>query len=192
MNNKSKRIILIGPYPAPIGGVSIHIKRLSEMLISQGVTVVNIDESPQKKKDIYNFRSLNLIKYFQILISANIIHIHSSITLFRIYHLLFCIILRKKTVVTLHSWRCSSSILKQIERFLFSKIDTVVCVNDLIKNKVSLDNTIVQYAFLPPKMEAEPILPPYVLSWISHQKKRGAIIISANAYRLDEFNNQDL
>ncbi len=49
---KNKKILLIGPYPPPFGGVSIHIKRLKPLLAGR-FDVDVVDEARGKKDNIF-------------------------------------------------------------------------------------------------------------------------------------------
>ena len=48
------RIALVGPYPKPFGGVSVHIKRLADLLANHGhdVMVVQINKEAERVKPI--------------------------------------------------------------------------------------------------------------------------------------------
>ena len=186
------KIVFVGPIPPPIGGVSIHIQRLSQMLRKEGHIISFIDESPIIKVDTFNLRSLDIFPYLKIIKSADIVHLHSSVTIFRLFHLFICLIFKKNTVLTLHSWRVESKISQYFQRKLFSKIKKIICVNHDIYQKINLNNTIVQAAFIPPDMSVEPELPKHVEQWIKEQKTQNKIIIASNAYRLDIFNSIDL
>src|SRR5690606_32946754 len=97
-----KNIVMIGPYSA-IGGVSMHIRRLSNLL-KKDFDFDFIDESPiDKNSEIFNLRSGNLLRYFSIIWKADIIHVHSSIWWLRGFHILIGYLLRKKIVVTFHA-----------------------------------------------------------------------------------------
>lgn len=185
-------VAIIGPCPPPIGGVSVHIQRLSSLLEINGISVVKIDEAPITKIGVYNLRSLNIFKYFKILKRADIVHIHSSINILRIVNILTCLLLSKRIVLTLHSWRVDSKILKKIQVFLFSKLETVICVNESIRKDISIDNSVVLPAFLPADMSAEKELEVEVSDWINARKKKSSLVISSNAYRLDKFEGVDL
>lgn len=186
------KIALIGPLPAPIGGVSIHIQRLNILLEREGFEIALIDEAPITKKDTFNFRSLNFYNYFRIIYSSDIIHVHSSLTIFRIFHILSCFLLRKNVIVTLHSWRIKSVFLKKIQKFLFSKADVLICVNNIISESIDLKNTVVRPAFIQPCMAYEKDLDIDIVNWINLKKQNGMMVISSNAYRLQLHNSVDL
>ena len=58
MAKGKKKILLIGPIAPPIGGVSIHIQRLS-ILIENEYETDFIDESHVVKSECFNLRSGN-------------------------------------------------------------------------------------------------------------------------------------
>ena len=73
-----KNYLQIGPYSA-IGGVSVHIKRLSDLL-KDHYNFSFIDESPLlTNQEVYNLRRINVFEYIRLINNAEIIHIHSGI-----------------------------------------------------------------------------------------------------------------
>ena len=82
---RKKKILLIGPYPPPYGGVSMHIKRL-KALFSEGFDIDIVDESREKKEGIFNLRSLNIFGYLYKVLKTDIVHIHSGKFFFRMLH----------------------------------------------------------------------------------------------------------
>jgi glycosyltransferase involved in cell wall biosynthesis len=186
------KILLIGPVPPPVGGVSIHLQRLKNTMEKYGYAMSFIDESPIRKLDIFNLRSLNLFRYIRLLYSADIVHIHSSINLFRILHMVICIIFSKQFIVTLHSWRVKGQFVKKLQIIFFSKAKNIICVNNQISKSIGLDNCKVMPAFLPPLMENEEELPHHIQSWIKENISLERKIIASNAYRLDTFESNDI
>ena len=186
------RIVLIGPFPAPIGGVSIHIRRLATLLGQSGIVISGIDESPLIKDEIYNIRSRRVIGYVRLIRSADIIHIHSSVDMLRVFHMLAGFIFRKKIVVTLHSWRGRGKLITLLQGFIFRRISKLICVNEAIGSMFNYPNMIVKPAFLPPDMSTEERLPDYVVDWVDSHRKAGAFIIASNAFRLDRYQGLDL
>ena len=82
-----KKVLIIGPYITNIGGVSIHISRLMHLLKGD-FEFDFIDESRQRSEGVYNIRSLNPFPYIKKLISADIVHIHSGISILRLFHII--------------------------------------------------------------------------------------------------------
>lgn len=131
------KIVLVGPYPPPIGGISIHMKRVASHLKEQGWACDIYDESngSSRPEGVYPIHSY---KYFMLrfpLIKGDLFHFHSISKSFRIMLALFKIF-GKKIVLTVHG----DSLKDQIEqsntviRFLLLRslhmIDQILCVNE--------------------------------------------------------------
>ncbi|HZH66414.1 MAG TPA: hypothetical protein VEY10_16085 [Flavisolibacter sp.] len=192
MNKKT--ILLVGPLPPPSGGVSIHIQRLSNVLKTD-FEVDFVDEAKSVKKEFFNLRSLRLFRYLKKVRKADLIHIHSGTSFLRIFHIITGRLLGKKIIVTLHYYPIRKiKIFKFIDEVFYKLANKIIVVNSNILQNVSvpLDKCVIRNAFLPPVMEKEPQLPPNIMEWIRNEKKLRKIIICANAWRLDMFNNHDL
>ena len=188
------KILLIGPLPPPPGGVSIHIQRLSNVLKS-AFDVDFIDEAKSVKNGFYNIRSFKLWGYFKKIRQAKLLYIHSGTSFLRMLHLTVGWVFSKKIILTLHFYPPrKSKLLRYIDELFYRFADAVIVVNSNILQNISLpsDKYIVNNAFLPPVMDEEPQLPSNVTEWISNEKKSQKIVICANAWRLDTFNNHDL
>jgi glycosyltransferase involved in cell wall biosynthesis len=97
----TKKILLIGPYPPPAGGVSIHIERLLRKSIDQSFELAVFDagkfrfiNKSGKRQTI--FRAIN---YF---LQAKIVHIHIS-NAFKIFIGLIVKLFGKKLIYTIHN-----------------------------------------------------------------------------------------
>lgn len=186
-----EKILLVGPYPEPKGGVSIHLQRLSKLL-SYKYKILRIDESPIIKEDIFNIRSFNIFKYITLINGSNIVHIQSSIDYLRILHITFAKIFKKEIVLTLHSWRNKSNLKEKLLLFLIKYVDKVIVVNNDIAINLNLKKYFVIPAFLPPFKEELKHLPEDLSCIIGQKKKEKFFIVSSNAYQLVDFNGEDL
>jgi glycogen synthase len=127
---ESKKILLVGPYPPPYGGISVQIQRLQRLLQSHGFacSVLNIGEN--RSRNIQNAISVkNYIQYFYLLIKFSlkgyIIHITTSGHNFKSWVSAFACVFAglcnsKRSVVTLGSgmlpkYICNS---KRLEKFI--------------------------------------------------------------------------
>ena len=195
MKKKDKtRILLIGPLPPPIGGVSIHIKRLSS-LIADEFDIDYIDESHSIKDEYFNLRTFRLSHYLKKVIKADILYIHSGKRRLVIFHIIVGRFFFKKIIITVHGFPESSNKMQKLaDSFFYSQANRIIAVNPVILEnlKMPLHKAIVKYAFLPPAMDVEPDLPEHLSSWLKMMKKKRQIVISANAYQLKYFNSQDL
>lgn len=194
MYEKFRKVLLIGPLPPPIGGVSIHIVRLSK-LISDEFQIDYVDESSQIKKQYFNLRTINLAHYFRKVRWADLMYVHSGKRQLAIFHIIVAKLFRKKIILTVHGYpNPKKNIFTSIDSIFYSWANRIVVVNDFILNRVALppEKALVRCAFVPPILKEEPELPDHLIEWIAERKKAGEIIISANAYQLKLFNQQDL
>jgi len=186
--NKNK-VLMIGPYSA-VGGVSTHIKRLSE-IIESDFDFSFIDESPLKKNcSVYNLRSLNLLKYFKLILNADLIHIHSGHWWLRILHIVFGNALRKKVVITFHAIANNTNFQVLTQRLFCNFTYKTIVVSDEVRQKLGFKQALVMHAFLPPDMDNEKCLPDEIIRIIKENKNKKILI--ANAFRLTLRNNHEL
>lgn len=185
--------MICGPYPAPLGGVSIHIQRLGILLETQGISVVYCDESKERKDSIYNIRNLHVFNYIKLSSKSDIIHIHSSVDVLRLFHILASKILNKKTIITIHSWRknkIQNIFWSRILSFFCHKIVFVSAETALLLN-VTPSKKIIFPAFIPPPPSPSK-LPDTITNFIHHSKLNGKKIVVSNAFRIVDFNDEDL
>lgn len=171
----------------------MHIDRLAKLLESQGVTVLHCDESPIKKDAIFNVRSLNLKRYFGLLISADKVHIHSSVGVFRFFHLVCAKLFFKQSVVTIHSWR-GGFISTVVWGFLLNIFcRDIIFVSDEVSRKFKFPSfgRVVFPAFIPP-CDSTQLLPSPVLRFIGKIKSENKKLAVSNAFRLVDFGGEDL
>lgn len=184
-------VVICGPVPEPVGGVSIHIARLTKRLEKLGFHISLIDEAPKIKSGIFNIRSLAFFQYFKIIRSADIVHIHSSIRLFLFIHLMVASLLRKPTVITLHSWR-EPAIKNGLWRCLFKLLKPrLIFVSHEIQQRIDLPG-LVKEAYVHPDLDDEAELPAEVVDFVDDNKAKGAVICVSNAYRLTQHQGECL
>lgn len=177
-------VLLCGPIPSPTGGVSTHIARLRDILIRNGHQVSICDESPNIKDSTYNIRSLHPFYYFSLIKNSDVVHIHSSVDLFRFIHLISAFVFGKPIILTLHSWR-KGEIATKIWAYIFNHLCAkVVCVNEEIEKQLSLkpDLSVVFPAFIPPTHLLKP-LPENIESFIATARRTGKRVACTNAFR---------
>ena len=185
---------MLGPVAPPVGGVSVHISRITKLLRND-FEFDFIDESREIKKSYFNIRSLKIFQYFKKVKQSNILFIHSGKKTLRIFHLLIGKLFGKRIILTIHSFVSNNSRFScYLNGVLYTLADKIVVVNPDIKSRLNLptNKTIIKEAFIPPQNEFEPELPTGLGELISKKINEGNPIICANASRLDKYNNQDL
>ncbi len=187
-----KKILLIGPYPPPYGGVSMHIKRL-KALFSGEFDIDIVDESREKKEDIFNLRSLNIFKYLYKVLKTDIVHIHSGKFFFRMLHFSAASLFFKKKIITIHGYEPGRGAnIRPMDRAILNNCNKVIFVSKELADAFNVKHYIINEAFLPPDVKSEAEIPAEVANWIEQRKKQGYKIAVANAWRLDKHEEEDL
>lgn len=189
-----KKVLIIGPCPPPYGGVSVHILRLHNLLKKE-FDFDFIDESPIKKNEYFNIRSLKLSIYLKKVYNSNILYVHSGNTLVRIFHLVIGRIFSKKIILALHGFTSAPpKFIFYIKGLTYRLANTIIVVNDDIKKRLHLPEKkcITKEAFIPPVLKEEPPLPENIVELLYKNKRDGKVIVCANAFRLEKYKNQDL
>lgn len=187
-----KKIVFCGPKAPPVGGVSVHIDRLSGLLSARGWSVDYVDESKRRKDGVFNIRSLDFVGYIKKIRAARIIHIHSSVWVFRLINVLVGLLLGKRVIVTLHSWRGKRTWSWGFWRLLLARVHQVIAVNPTILDVLNLKGGIVAPAFLPPAMDLEPTIPHSVEQLVVAAKAERMPVLVSSAYRIEKFQGADL
>jgi len=164
--SKNINVLLIGSYPPPYGGISVHIERLYQFLIKKG-DICKILHTGSNNLQLTNnkdiFKIFEIIKLFKIKKTNPIIHIHVS----ALRNLLKVFILSKvfngqRKIITIHSGTFSKKnknrlifrnvLLKKVLKS-FSYIITVNTQQKMLlvdKLKINTDKIFVIPAFIPP------------------------------------------
>lgn len=187
------KVGLVGPYPPPRGGVSVHIERLEEFLNEQGVevTIIRNDRSIVTK-----LRRFKWMMRFLTCNRVDILHIHWLKWDLRALIILMAKMRKMKIVNTYHSIREDLNELPAVQRFFASYVlknsDYVIAVGQNEKDKLMemfncAGRMAVLPAFIPPqRVNAE--IPGYIMEFIrSH-----TFIISANGSNMNFYQGHDL
>lgn len=186
-----KKIVQIGPYSAT-GGVSIHIKRLTETL-KEDYDFSFIDESPSSdtQQEVFNLRSGSVFKYLSLIRKADIVHIHSGLYWLQAIHVIVAFLFRKKIIITFHALSILSTSFRRLVVSQYLKFTSkVIVVSEEMSVKLGFKEAIIKEAFIPPNLASEEELPEEVIE-ILKQNKDKKIIVS-NAFRIDLHNDEDL
>ena len=191
------KILFVGAYPPPLGGVSVHLKRLIGHLKSNGYLVQIFDPSKN-----FGSKAAMLIAFFKVVLTNNydIIHIHyfSFQRAFVLIPLRF--IKRFKIYFTDHNQKLFSKghVKRLLTRKFFNYVDYLIVVNDhildyYINNKVKLPKRVlVQNAFIvPPLNEETNILNTYTRETKVFLETHHPLL-AANAFRILFHDRTDL
>ena len=190
-----KSILQIGPI-SYVGGVSVHIQRLT-YLLKDKFNFKYIDESPKKlsKDKLLNIRSIkDQPKILNLMRDSDVIHIHSGNCVLRVYFMLVAVFFNKKFIVTLHSMRLEGFKLRLTNHFL-TKACRIIAVSEEIKlklpKKIQLNTELLE-AFLSPQIDNEPELPTSIETLIKDYRDGGYTVLAANAFRIRKLKRGEL
>jgi hypothetical protein len=189
---KSPRLLLIGTFPHPRGGISVHLQRLKQAAEAAAMACSAIDESRLGKPDLPNLWAMSPLDYVRALIAADVVHIHTSHPFLRLAHVLMARLLLRKVVVTVHSLTAPRrSAAARLSYRLASRLAHVsVFVSEQVRAGLSGGGPVIP-AFLPPAALEEGS-PAGLASWIRKQQAEGRRAIVSNASRLTKYQAEDL
>lgn len=194
----NKKILIIGPYPPPLGGVAVHIKRIEHKLKAQD-NIVTIHNTGKK----YSFKIssfIALVKKILVTRPDVVIHHEPTESLQKLFTTIIVkYLLRYKIISVDHDCRLLytfSKIKKKIFRTLIKKVDHCVVIGT-ITGQCYHDNTIhipysMEYPFLPPCLEERESILEKLPSRVHDFIKNHTPLITANAFAPALFCNKDL
>jgi len=195
MQKATRKIAIIGPYPPPYGGISVHIKRVLEYLPSDSFVFFNSNKSFCEKAVPFYGK----IKFLKVLVflfkEYHIVHTHTTDPVLKI---LFGIIgtFRKNIYLHVHGESLTDYLNKKhlgsrIMKKLIKRLHIIAC-NSILVDKISKYNprSIREIdAFVPPKFSQEIL--DCVLNRYKDFFKKTRFIISMTGW-FDYYNNEDL
>lgn len=196
------KIALVGTYPPPYGGRSIHIQRLKKRLEEDGVACSIYEDSGVLKKEnnVIIMKSVSAWLIGQFLYGTeDVIHCHNYSPKLLILFSLLSILKGKRVIFTLHSFRYSPKDFDLWYKFAFwlatrGKVYFITVGPEIKENIVSLgvkpEYVEVIPSFVSPAIREEEIaeIPQEVWSFMASHSP----VISANAFKIVFYNNQDL
>lgn len=206
MKNKDSllKIALLGSYPPPYGGISIHIQRIKNALDKKGINCVVYDLLGQRNFSDNNIFTIKNPKrwIFKYMFSSkeNIIHVHTPDWRLRAIIGLMSFF-GKKTIISVHGESLNDSLkncswLKR-KFILFSLKHTshIIANNDRIMELISSLNipknrSSLISAFIPPDFNKDDVkkIPEYVWDFINSHEP----VLSGNAFQIKFYKGNDL
>lgn len=194
-------IILIGMYPPPYGGVSVHIKRLYEKL-KQNISIKIL--ATNKNREFEHKKMKKIILEFPFLKEKCIYHFHDSAVKILSFTGFLNFIFKKKVIVTIHNnrleenYKNSNKIFKFLLKGFIKYINHIVLVSDylkpfLIECGVKEKNISIIPAYINPVINEKDYLKidKEVWDFIENSKNKNEKIITGNG-NIKFFNNEDL
>lgn len=197
------RIALVGMYPPPIGGVSVHVKRLKKEVddVLGSCIVHDLGGDQKAAEGVVPFAN-SWSWFWSFLIgrfSASVVHYHGSSWRFRAFAAFLLKLRSVKSVFTIHSLREEleevSLITKACIMFALRFGDFFIVVAPHIQQKLlgwgaRPQNIAIIPGFIPPRIEQEDFsgIPDYIWTFIDQHTP----VVTANAYRISFFRGEDL
>ena len=192
------RILIVGPYPPPLGGISVFIYRLKKNLENNKLHIDVFDTS----RSYWVFGLKFFVFFFKIVLNKyQVIHVNSFDLKKIIILYLLRYLKRFKIFFTNHNATLFDT-KNKIELFFYKKLipklDLLILVNDHIldiykKRGIILPNKLViNNAFLPPPLEEEDmILKSYPDDLFDFLDNHSPVLLS-NAFQIILIDNIDL
>jgi len=196
---------IIGTYPPPIGGTSIHLQRLQRRNRENDIDSIVYDTRPYETgkqisdsdyiKPIKNYKQFLLGYFFNR--RADIIHSHSHSWVERMILTLKAKSCGQKVIFTFHSFRDErekfSSLQKIAYRFTVRFADKFIATGMVVKDKmiawgIKESKIALVMPFIAPSRCDGTTLPVNVVDFVNKYD----IILAANASNNDHYNGDDL
>lgn len=184
------KVSIVGSIPPPVGGISIHIKRIQRVLEINGIESCVYNESGwgNEKGNIHPISRYRSFVFKIPFIKTDLLHIHSIDMKLRILLGVYKLF-GKKIILTIHGeslsdqLKTSNSLMRFLLRMSLKKIDKVICVNESLLDELILlgmdnSNMVVIPGYIHPKEYREDIvaIPKDVHSFI----EESPFLITAN------------
>jgi glycosyltransferase involved in cell wall biosynthesis len=196
------RVAIIGVYPPPYGGVSVHVQRLLARCLEGDIRCVVFDHGRHAKKveNVYNLGRVR--SWLRFLFSGqDIVHVHTSSINWIIAAVFFCLAKIKgaKYVLSYHSLRESEKdfgvIGRRMMRFILKSAAYCIAINSDIKKKLATmgarpERISVIPAFLPPSVKEAEVaeIPRETWDFMAGHTP----LVTANAFAIIKYQGQDL
>lgn len=157
---KNKKIAIYGPYPPPLGGISVHIKRIEYFLKEAKLPYTIFNFGYTKRENVIPTNK-SLFWYLKILFNRkfDLFHFHQFFLFEFIFYFIFSKLNRTPALVTIHGEDLFkvNKFLRGIFLFFLKKSNFKVIsvsknLNDLLVEK-KIDSTFIS-AYVPP-MDSE-------------------------------------
>ena len=179
-----QRLLIIGSLPetSGIGGVTIHVSRLLELLDERKIMYSFID-----------YRTASIFSILKSILRNKVIHLHATNSYFKFLCALYCYIFRKKIILTFHgnvrSYKGFDMLLNQFA-IRMASVPIFINNNSMTLGQKMNKNSKLFSAFIPPyKTE---VLDKELLTLVHDMKNEYKYLFSVNAfnYALDDNGNE--
>jgi len=196
-----KRVAVLGNYPPPLGGVSVHIARAMHKFVQQHNTVFHFDTSKRNSKLWYVCKLL----IFLFTKRCDIVYYHTVDLNRRLFELSLLLHMKKRMgyqlVLVEHNCRylyAKSMAYKKAFNKCLQSIDALVLIGystwySYLENNIIVPRcTTVESAFLPPDMATESAIIATYPATLAHFMAKHKLLVIVNAFQLSIIDGRDL
>jgi glycosyltransferase involved in cell wall biosynthesis len=185
-------VLLVGCLPPPVGGVSIHLRRLTARLEAEGHRWRLLDDGPVPAI-LLPLRILGALLAARLR-HTDLVHVHSGNWRTRCLVAVLGRALGLRVILTLHSFRpLDNPRTVRLARLALAQATVLVAVSDEVRARclehgADPARIHVQYAYLDPPATGSGSLPPAVESFLADHGP----VLAASAFRLRFHDGLDL
>ncbi len=157
MKKSEKKLAIFGPYPPPLGGISVHIERISKYLNKGNIpyTIFNYGHY-ENQKIIATKKSPWFYIKFLFEKSFKLIHFHNNISLEFLYYFVFALFNKTPLIITIHaeSLLHYNAVIRNLFLFFIkhTRNAKIISVSENIYELLKKENVDVVFlpAYVPP------------------------------------------
>src|SRR5690606_13324805 len=152
MKKSEKKLAIFGPYPPPLGGISVHIERISKYLDKENISYTIFNYGYYENQNIIATKKSPWF-YIKFLFdkSFKLIHFHNNISLEFLYYFVFILFNKTPLIITIHAESLLHYNVVTRNLFLFfikhTRNAKIISVSENIYELLKKEN--VDVAFLP-------------------------------------------
>ena len=175
-------ILQFAKIPPPIGGITIHVKRLISAI--KNVDEINVDLLDYSKER-------NIKEILKKIYRSKLVHVHLSRQSHRLFFIIFFKLLCKKVIVTFHGKKDFTNKFDYLS-LIFSNT-SIVLNNDTYDKAIKITKRVdLIGAFIPPFDErVASTIKPSTLVEIENLKRNYKYLFSTNAFKVAFDNNNE-
>lgn len=190
-------IVQVGPYPEPMGGISIYIKRMKQYLDVKEIPneVWDLSNINKNIQDVINIKFRYVPFKYLFRRDIDIIHFNICGISYKLYIGLFnrLFFKKRKKILTIHGESKDLFTKNNLVVSSLNSFDAIICVKSGDKEylyKKGINKPLYEIpAFIFPSLDDESrAIPQYILKFINSKN----FIISANASSIQFYDNEDL
>lgn len=104
MKKSEKKLAVFGPYPPPLGGISVHIERISKYLDKENISYTIFNYGHYENHNVIATKKSPWF-YIKFLFekSFKLIHFHNNISLEFLYYFVFALLNKTPLIITIHA-----------------------------------------------------------------------------------------